>query len=188
MSRGAGGSRIGAGRLGGRRLEVPAGIRPSGAKLRAALFSIWGADVQGARFLDLFAGSGAVGLEAWSRGAGAVTLVEQDRSALAAARRNRSLVPEPDAVRILAERVDAGLARLAREGAAFDLVFADPPYAEVPDGRFFAAVRAVAAAGSRLAIEHRSGVDPGESPPGWSRLSLRRYGDSSLSLYAREAD
>jgi len=181
----AAGPRIGAGRLGGRRLTIPAGIRPSGGRLREALFSIWSAEIPQARFLDLFAGSGAVGLEAWSRGAREVTLVERSRAALAAARRNVEMVPERRAVRLIAGGAVAELDRLAASGERFDLVFADPPYAEPPGGELFAGVAAVTSAGAQLAVEHRAGLDLGETLPGWRRRSARRHGDSGLSIYER---
>jgi 16S rRNA (guanine966-N2)-methyltransferase len=169
-------------------LAVPAGIRPSGGKLREALFSIWTEEIAGARFLDLFAGSGAVGLEAWSRGAREVALVERQPAALRAARRNVEMVPERREVRLLAGSVAVELERLAAAAERFDLIFADPPYDEVPDRAFFARVAAVAEPDGQLAVEHRAGVDPGESPPGWRRRSSRRYGDSALSIYERESE
>jgi len=178
-----GGSRVAAGRLGGRRLAVPDGIRPSGGKLRAALFSIWSDRLPGAALLDLFAGSGAIAIEAWSRGAAEVTLVEVDRRSLAALRSNLALIDAPGAARLLTAPALDALARLAGEGERFDLVFADPPYADVPDERLFVAAARVAAEGASLAVEHRAGVDLGAERGGWRRLSARRYGDSGLSLY-----
>jgi 16S rRNA (guanine(966)-N(2))-methyltransferase RsmD len=183
-----GGVRIGAGRLGGRRLTVPAGARPSGGKLRAALFSIWGERLAGASLLDLFAGSGAIAVEAWSRGAATVTLVESDRRSLAAVRANVALIAAPGAARLLAEPALTALGRLVGEGARFDLIFADPPYADLPDDRLFAAAARVAAAGASLAVEHRAGVDLGELRGGWRRGAVRRYGDSGLSFYELAGD
>lgn len=185
MSGRGGGSRVAAGRLGGRRLAVADGIRPSGGKLRAALFSIWSGRLPGAALLDLFAGSGAIAIEAWSRGAAAVTLVENDRRSLAALRSNLALIDAPGAARLLAAPVLDALGRLSDEGARFDLLFADPPYAEIPDDRFFVAAARVAGEEAGLAVEHRAGVDLGAERGGWRRLSARRYGDSGLSLYER---
>jgi 16S rRNA (guanine966-N2)-methyltransferase len=119
--------RIVAGRHKGRRLRAPAGAgtRPTADRVREALFSILG-PVDGLRVLDLYAGSGALGLEALSRGAGSATFVESARPALAAIQANLDAIGEgaevvaSDAIRWL--RAAGG-----REGA-FDLVFCDPPY------------------------------------------------------------
>ncbi len=116
--------RVVAGRYGGRRLRAPAGgaTRPTADRVREAVFSMLGS-VEGLRVLDLFAGSGALGIEAASRGAAGVTLVETDQRALDAIRQNL------DAVGLEAEvvRRDA-LAYLSAGGGPFDLVFVDPPY------------------------------------------------------------
>lgn len=186
MSGGAGpGPRVTAGRLAGRRLAAPASIRPSSGRVREALFSIWTSDIAGAELLDLFAGSGAIAVEGWSRGARRVTLAECDRRALAALRRNLALLPA-EAVRLLAESVPDALGRLRREAARFDLIFADPPYDLALGAEFLAAARDVAAEGARLVVEHRAGSPPPEACAGWRRDAPRRYGDSALSLYERE--
>jgi 16S rRNA (guanine966-N2)-methyltransferase len=120
--------RIVAGDFKGRRLVAPRGsrTRPTADRVREALFSMLG-DVSGARVLDLYAGSGALGIEALSRGAESATFVEQDRHALAALRRNL------DAVSVEARVVPRDVARfLARPEGTFDLVFCDPPYDSAP--------------------------------------------------------
>lgn len=174
---------ISAGRLRGRRLTIPAGARPSSGRLREALFSIWGDRVEGSRFLDLFAGSGGVGIEAWSRGAAEVTLVDSDRRSLTALRRNVALVDEVATTRILGVPVQRALERLKAEGKRFDLIFADPPYALRLGAPFFAGVLQVVAADGALAVERRSGDLDGADFTGWRREPLRRYGDSALDLY-----
>jgi 16S rRNA (guanine966-N2)-methyltransferase len=120
--------RIVAGRAKGRRLAAPAGgTRPTSDRAREALFnSLAGsADLDGARVLDLFAGTGAVGLEALSRGAGEAVFVESNRAALAVLRRNIETVGLPGA-RVIARPVAVYLAGEPHQ--PFDLVFADPPY------------------------------------------------------------
>jgi 16S rRNA (guanine966-N2)-methyltransferase len=117
--------RVIAGRYRGRRLQAPRGtdVRPTPDRVREALFSILG-DIEGVRVLDLFAGSGALGIEALSRGAASATLVENDRRALDAIRAN--LDPLPDAA---AEVVKADALTWLRGGRGpYDLVFLDPPY------------------------------------------------------------
>jgi 16S rRNA (guanine966-N2)-methyltransferase len=115
--------RVVAGSYRGRRLKVPsAGTRPTADRVREALFSILG-DVGGARALDLFAGSGALGIEALSRGAAAATFVERDARAVAAIRANLAAL---GATAVVAQR-DA-LAFLRAERGTYDLVLVDPPY------------------------------------------------------------
>ena len=116
--------RIVAGEFKGRRLHAPrgAGTRPTADRVREALFSILG-DVSGARVLDLYAGSGALGIEALSRGAESALFVERDQQALAALRRNLEAVGADADVR----RQDVSRF-LARPEGTFDLVFCDPPY------------------------------------------------------------
>lgn len=123
-------TRIIGGRAKGRRLQTPAGdmTRPTSDRVREALFSAIESAVgslSGLRFLDLYAGSGAVGLEAWSRGAGAVTLVEQDRRTAALVRANAVELGCP------AEVITASVPAVLRRGpsARYDVVFLDPPYA-----------------------------------------------------------
>jgi 16S rRNA (guanine966-N2)-methyltransferase len=119
--------RIIAGRYRGRRLVVPRGssTRPTSDRVREALFSILG-DVDGLSVLDLFAGSGALGIEALSRGAGEAVFVEQGRRAADAIRANLRALGDPPA-EVRPESVSAYLGRVAGR-RTFDLVFADPPY------------------------------------------------------------
>jgi 16S rRNA (guanine966-N2)-methyltransferase len=120
--------RVIAGEFKGRRLHTARGARtrPTADRVREALFSMLG-DVAGASVLDLYAGSGALGIEALSRGAGSAVFVERDRQALAALRRNL------DAVGVDAEvRSEDVLRFLARPGDRYDLVFCDPPYDDAP--------------------------------------------------------
>ena len=122
--------RVIAGQLKGRRLVTPRGhgTRPTADQVRIALMDTLMPSLPGARVLDLFAGAGAVGLEALSRGAAHVTLVERDARALAAIHQNVAALGVEAQVRVLAGDVARALPRLAREGARFDVVFLDPPY------------------------------------------------------------
>ena len=125
-------TRIIAGEHGGRRLAAPAGAgtRPTSDRVREAFFSTLATmtDLEGARFADLFAGSGAVGLEAVSRGAAFALLVEADPKAARTIRENVAMLRLGAAARLVAAKVAQVLAA-PPEGGPFDVVFADPPYA-----------------------------------------------------------
>lgn len=176
-------SRIIAGVAGGRTLVTPAGnsTRPTADRAREGLFStlisLLGS-IDGIRFLDLYAGSGAVGLEAASRGATSVVLVEREAKALRAIRTNLDALGLLG-VAVRAESVDRSLA--ADPGDGFDVVFADPPYAD-PIGPVLSAL----SSGSWLrpdaivCVERASRDEPPTWPDGLSGLQSRRYGEATL--------
>ena len=122
--------RVIAGSAKGRRLEMPptAGVRPTSDRARETLFNVLGADVAEARVLDAFAGSGAVGIEALSRGARAVTFVERSRRVAAVLRDNVDACGFTLRASVLGADWHAALRRLGKDVAAFDLAFFDPPY------------------------------------------------------------
>lgn len=174
--------RIVGGRLARRPLEAPKGrhTRPTTDRVREALFNLLGArtDLAGARVLDLFAGSGALGLEAISRGAAHATFVERHGPTLALARRNAEALGVAD--RCAFVRADV-LTYLRRDGPEADLVVADPPYdlAEIPD--LPALARPRLGVGGIFVLEHdaRHAFD---GAPG--HLLARAYGRTVLSLFA----
>lgn len=176
--------RVIAGEFGGRRLASvrSAGLRPTADRVREALFSILGDDVRGARVLDLYAGTGALALEAISRGARKATCVERSGAALDALERNvRDLGL---GLRVRVQRGDAlAYARRLRGGPArFDLVFCDPPYADPLDpvlrdvvGESWWTTAAV--------LEHAASRRP-DGPAGLD-ADTRRYGDSAVTIFRR---
>jgi 16S rRNA (guanine966-N2)-methyltransferase len=179
-------TRVIAGAAGGRRLRVPPGqgTRPTSDRAREGLFSSLLSelgDLGGLRVLDLYAGSGAVGLEALSRGAARVLLVESDPRAGAVARANIAAVDLPGAA-LAVDRVERLLARVP-DDARYDLVFADPPYA-VPDAGVNVVLGLLGggwlADGALTVIERatRSGVF--EWPPGYTAGKSRRYGEATF--------
>jgi 16S rRNA (guanine966-N2)-methyltransferase len=175
--------RILAGRFRGRVLEAPAGARPTSGRAREALFSILHDSLQGAAVLDLYAGSGAVGLEAVSRGAAHAVLAEREAEAL---QRNVERVdPDGTFTRVLRGEAERTLAILSEAGERFDLVFADPPYAEpLPPGLLAAAASLLAPGG--LCVLQRD--DPSETPAepaGVALVERRRYGRNVFFFYAR---
>jgi 16S rRNA (guanine966-N2)-methyltransferase len=178
--------RIVAGEAGGRRLAVPPGdrTRPTSDRTREALFGTLAAllDLDGARALDLYAGSGAVGLEAVSRGAAAALLVEADARAAATATANAAALGLADRVTVRRERVDRVLA--APPDSPYDLVFADPPYA-LADAELAVILATLRrnrwlAAGAVLVVERSSrGAGP-DWPDGVRPVKARRYGEGTL--------
>jgi 16S rRNA (guanine966-N2)-methyltransferase len=184
------GLRIVAGVLKGRRLDSPTwpGLRPTSDRLRETLFNILGLSLTGARVLDAFAGTGAVGLEAWSRGAAHVTFVERDPRALALIARNvaRCGVTERYAI------IPMDLVDLVRSGpqafrTVFDLIFLDPPY-ETNPAAALSAVAPTLAPGGLLVVEHAKRM---EAPAEIGHLRRAREvtaGDSALGFYRPSED
>jgi len=174
-------TRVVAGDAGGRSLRVPPGrgTRPTSDRAREGLFSSLG-DLTGASFLDLYAGSGAVGLEALSRGAVRAVLVEADARAAAVARGNAAALGLPGAV-VVTERVERFLAGSpGSAGGPFDVVFLDPPYA-VPAPVVAAVLTAVLPwAADRVVLERATRDAPPVWPPGLVPLRSRRYGEGTL--------
>ena len=179
-------TRIIGGTAGGRRIDAPRGTstRPSSDRVREALFSAiesWCGSLQGLRFLDLYAGSGAVGLEAWSRGAGVVTLVEQDRRTAALISANAKTLGFAKANVVVAS-VAATLAR--PPVAPYDIVFLDPPYPTPDDGGRRRARAARRATGWCPAAWWSSSGPRAAAPPVWpagfTDTRERKYGETTL--------
>ncbi|WP_448627332.1 16S rRNA (guanine(966)-N(2))-methyltransferase RsmD [Geodermatophilus sp. URMC 64] len=177
-------TRLIAGEAGGRRLKVPpSGVRPTGDRAREGLFNSLGSllDLDSARVLDLYAGSGALGLEALSRGAAEVVLVESGARVLPVLRANVAAVGLPGA-RVVAGSVPTVVAGPAP--ARFDLVLADPPYA-TPADEVLGVLRALVeggwlADGAVVVVERSSREQPWEWPTPLTGVRDRRYGEAVL--------
>ncbi|NEK86447.1 16S rRNA (guanine(966)-N(2))-methyltransferase RsmD [Blastococcus saxobsidens] len=177
-------TRLIAGVAGGRRLKVPrTGVRPTGDKARGGLFNSLGSllDLEGAAVLDLYAGSGALGLEALSRGATSVVFVESGPGVLPVLRENLATVGLPGG-RVVAGSVPTVVAAPAPQ--PFDVVLADPPYA-VPVEEVEGVLRALVdggwlAPGGVVVVERASREDPFEWPTPLEGLRERRYGEAVL--------
>ncbi|MGQ7295473.1 16S rRNA (guanine(966)-N(2))-methyltransferase RsmD [Quadrisphaera sp. KR29] len=182
-------TRVIAGSAGGRRLEVPrGGTRPTSDRVREALFSRLEheRDLAGAAVLDLFAGSGALGLEAASRGAGAVLLVDSAPAAAAVCRRNATALGlRGVAVRAAtAASVLAGGAAAAGFGGGADVVLVDPPY-DLPEGALAALLAALVEHGwlaprAHLVVERSTRSPEPVWPAGVQGLGQKRYGETAL--------
>lgn len=179
-------SRVIAGAAGGRRLAVPPGqsTRPTSDRAREGLFGTVLSDLgslDGKHVLDLYAGSGAVGLEALSRGAQTVLLVESDARAVGVIKANMKAVDLPGA-QVVTGRVEKLLSGPPR--AAFDLVFADPPYAVAAAaiGRVLTllAEEGWLADGALVVVERATRTGALDWPPGYTQGKSRRYGEATF--------
>jgi 16S rRNA (guanine966-N2)-methyltransferase len=176
--------RIVAGRFRGKGLKTPEGLstRPTSDRARQAVFNIlehapWARELQGARVIDLFAGSGALGLEAMSRGAAFCLFVETDEAARGAIRDNIEALGLFGATRVhRRDATDLG-PRPASAGPAFDLAFLDPPYRK---GLGETALKRLAEGGwvtpGAVAVFERASDEPDVEIEGWERLDARDYG------------
>ncbi|MFZ2447634.1 MAG: 16S rRNA (guanine(966)-N(2))-methyltransferase RsmD [Syntrophobacteraceae bacterium] len=178
--------RIVAGAFRGRRLHAPKSdrIRPTSDRVREAVFSIIASEVPGAAVLDLFAGTGAMGLEALSRGAARCVFVDQGVEAVRLIRENIELCGARDSSEVVRDAVPSAIRRLAAKGGLFDLIFLDPPYGKGHVEKTLAILDAVCAPGAMAIAEHHV---KDESPPElgmWTKQSERRYGDTLISIYS----
>jgi 16S rRNA (guanine966-N2)-methyltransferase len=176
--------RVIAGEVGGRRLVAPPDVRPTTERVREAIFSSLGAHVVDAAVLDLYAGSGAMAIEALSRGAARAVLVDHDRAAVEACQANLGSTGLAGRARIQRRTVADVLGRAAPPEAPFDLVLVDPPYdaapVEVP-----AVLEGLTRPGwlhpdARVVLESPAGAPP-EPGPGCAVRSRRRYGDTLVT-------
>jgi 16S rRNA (guanine(966)-N(2))-methyltransferase RsmD len=177
--------RIIAGTLRGRRLSTPTwpGLRPTSDRLRETLFNVLGARVEGACFVDGYAGTGAVGLEAVSRGARVAVLVERDRRALALLRRNVAAMSAEAAVEI----VPGAFESIRGLDAACDVVFLDPPYDEADLGPTLTKAAALVRDDGWVVVEHASRRPLADVPAGLELFRRIVSGDSTLAFLRRAA-
>jgi 16S rRNA (guanine(966)-N(2))-methyltransferase RsmD len=179
--------RIVAGTFRGRQLKSPTwdGLRPTSDRLRETLFNILGPSVRGARVLDGYAGTGAMGIEALSRGAGEVTFVERDARAVNLIEANLALLGAGAGVKpviIRAGLLDA-VARLS--GQVFDLIILDPPYADTAAAEALDAAGTLAGRETRVIVEHASRYAAPTEEAGLRLTRTVKAGDSMLSFYER---
>jgi 16S rRNA (guanine966-N2)-methyltransferase len=176
--------RIVAGTLGGRRLHAPEGdaTRPTTDRVREALFSILG-DIDDAVVLDLYAGTGALGLEALSRGAARAVFVESSSKAASVLRKNIDELGQRDRCEVIARPIERSMAEIERRGP-FDLVLVDPPYASWKGPAIEAlntVVQRVLKSDATIVLEHAT-RDGAPNIEGLRVFDRRTYGDTSLVL------
>ena len=180
--------RIIAGMHKGKHLLTPEGraTRPTGDRARTALFNIFGPWLEGRRVLDLFAGCGCIGFECLSRGAKHVVFVEREPRSLACIGENTSRLDETARVDVVCGDVADALAGLG--GAAFDVVFADPPYREADVPGLLAMAAACRAVGpdTVMIIEHAATrTTLGSGHAGWQCYRAAQYGKTQFSFFSR---
>jgi 16S rRNA (guanine966-N2)-methyltransferase len=181
------GLKVIAGSARGRPLRTPRGLatRPTAGRARQALFNILG-ELQGLDVLDLYAGSGALGIEALSRGARHAVFVESERAALGCVRQNLADLRFEDRARVLPLRVEA--ARKALAGTRFDLIVCDPPWADL-DAAWKQIERWIfddcLKPGGRFVLEHPTSSPPAPLPRA-TLLDQRAWGDTGMTIFSRE--
>lgn len=179
--------RIVAGEYRGRRLASPTweGLRPTSDRLRETLFNILGPSVAGARVLDGYAGTGAIGIEALSRGAAHVTFVERDRRARQLIATNLTQLGLSAANDRVIIRADFMTAARVSAGELFDLIILDPPYAHDSAAQALAAAAPLAGPHTRVVVEHASRFSAPAAAGAWQLRRTVKAGDSALSFYDR---
>ena len=183
--------RIVAGTLRSRQLKSLKGLalRPTSDRLRETLFNILGTRVEGSRFLDLFAGSGAIGIEAISRGAVSAVFVENHSAAVGLIRANLASLRIESGARVVLAEVAAAIRTLEKlPDAAFDFIFLDPPYAEEKqyEGTLRALEKSLLAGESTIVIaEHRKTLALPASLGALERVRILHQGDAALSFYRK---
>lgn len=184
--------RISAGLYKGTRLQAPEHIRPTEARVRSALFNVLAQVVPKARVLDGFAGSGALGIEALSRGAGFAAFVEDDAQCIIAIRDNlQRLSPELERSRwrLVQGRLPEALRLLAGVESPFDLVLLDPPYRDFEPTKTLQGLveYAIIATAGFLAIEHDRRTAMPQAAGPLRQIKQHRYGETVLSFYQAAA-
>ena len=174
--------RLTGGEARGRRLKALRGLRtrPTSDRVREALFDILGARIEGARFLDAYAGTGAVGCEALSRGAGRAVFLERDPIALGLIAENLKLGAWSGAAEIVEGDARAALRRLGTTGKRFEIVYLDPPYDDPALAEVLALSARLLTPGGMVIVEHRSSVAV-ELPDGLLPFRSYRHGDAALT-------
>lgn len=182
--------RIIAGRLRSRKLASPPGteVRPTSDRLRETLFNVLAQRCDEAVWLDLFAGTGAVGIEAISRGARQVYFVESEKKAARLIRDNLAALEISDGFEVQEREVASAIRLLDAQAIAADVIFLDPPYSH--HGAYeqvlgFLSQSEMVGAATIVVAEHEKRFDPGEKLGSLERYRLLKQGDASLSFYRR---
>jgi 16S rRNA (guanine(966)-N(2))-methyltransferase RsmD len=177
--------RVISGRARGHSLRYPKGgeIRPTTDRVREALFSSLMAEIPGARFCDLYAGCGSVGIEALSRGAQRAVFVEQNHLCIQALRANLEATGLAGPAEVITDRLPRCLKDVWQKSGPFDIVFADPPYGDDPEPLLEVVSRVLAGSEALFLLQFDSRA---ELPPGYMNvLQQRKYGKTTITWYAQ---
>lgn len=176
------GLRVTGGRLARRRFKVPAkGVRPTPDRARESLFSAFSSLFEGAHVLDLFAGSGALGIEALSRGAERAVFVERDGATQSVLKENLESLGLRGAAEVVRADAHAALARLTP--VSIDVAFVDPPYADPLEDRLWTGLAAALAPDGRVVVERAKRTEF-TCPPRFEVVWERRFGDALIRVLA----
>jgi len=180
--------RVIAGAAKGRKLKTPfaaSGLRPTSDKVREAVFDIIGPDIVDARFLDLFCGTGAVGIEALSRGAKSVVFVDSRASSIDLLKENLSRCGFEQNVEIMLCDTLQAIGTLGNRQRRFEIIFMDPPYASDLIMTALAAIPPgdLLVPGTRVLVEHAARNPVSEGIPGLTRHKEYRFGDTAVTLF-----
>ena len=184
--------RVISGRFRGRKLHGPAGLelRPTSDRLKETLFDILGAWIQDRVLLDVFAGTGAIGIEAISRGAREAVFIEQSKEGCRLIRRNLNVCGITTGYTLVQQEAFAALRRLARQDSVADVIFMDPPYRWQPYADLLRIVfqMRLAVKGTKVIVEHQRKSELPESGQGYLRVRVVRQGDHCLSFYSASSE
>ena len=181
--------RIVGGSARGRVLKAPSDdtrTRPTADRVRQTLFNVLGQVLPEIEVLDLYAGTGALALEALSRRAATALLVDSDREAQGLCRENAAALGLFDRVEVWPMPADRAIDKLLAEARRFDLIFADPPYGAKVAASLCGKVGALLAPEGRFCVEHDKREEAPEQVAGLSRIDQRLFGDTAVSIYAPE--
>lgn len=178
--------RVISGKLKGKKLFSVKGqnLRPTSDRVKEAIFDILQDQIRGQKVLDLFAGTGALGIEALSRGAGGAVFVEGSPQSLVALRRNIEVCGLQEQVEVLAREAQTGIKILEARGESFELIFLDPPYRRGLARRVLQALSksSIVSPGTLIVAEHSLSEEL-DSIPSWQRVDLRRYRRTQVSFF-----
>lgn len=167
-------------------MKTPKGsdvTRPTADRVRETIFNVLGQTCEGLRVLDLFAGTGALALEALSRGAVQAVLVDSGREAVGLCRENAKALGFEARAKVIAAPVTKALEQLEKEGAAFELVFSDPPYAARAGLPVLTALEPLVTEGGVAVIEHEADEVLPAQVGRWERLDERTFGATVVSIF-----
>ena len=178
--------RITTGKYHNRKLHMPRGIRPTQDKVRKAIFDILG-DVEGLSFLELYAGSGAVGFEALSRGVSELTMVECNHDSVQAIKRNIALLKAP-ACNLYYLDAEKAIKLLSRDKKSFDIIFLDPPYHEGMAKKILHTLEGydILAPNGLIIAQHPKAEPLPESSLKFNLIKEAKYGDTWLSIFRKK--